>query len=639
MTNVAPHNIVEANRYQLLVDAIVDYAIYMLDVDGIVTSWNSGAQRFKGYTAEEIVGHNFSRFYTEEDRVANKPALALLEAATQGRYETEAWRVKKDGTHFWAHVVLDPIRDPTGTLIGYAKVTRDLTERKRSETVLRASEEQFRLLVQSVTDYAIYMLDPQGKVTSWNAGAERIKGYSAAEIIGSHFSRFYTADDRSAGLPDRSLRIAKELGRFEKEGWRVRKDGTEFVAHVVIDAIRSEQGELIGFAKVTRDVTERKRSQAALEQAQRDMYQAQKLESLGHLTGGIAHDFNNLLMAIISSLETLRVRVKDDARSVHLLDNALSGAERGATLTQRMLTFARRQELSMTAVDISGLVEGFLGLLERSLGPSIQLQVDIPPTLPPVRSDAAQLDSALMNLAVNARDAMPQGGAIRISGRSELVGADSASGLPLGHYVCLAVTDSGTGMDEATVRRATEPFFTTKGVGKGTGLGLAMVRVLAEQSGGRIFIHSQLGKGTTIEIWLPVAARISTVNSFEFKPESAPSSGLSILVVDDDELVLTSSCAVLEDLGYKVFNASSGADALKILADGTALDLVMTDQAMPGMTGVELAALILVQRPSLPIIVASGFAELPNGLPPTVRRLHKPYRRHELIAAIEDATR
>jgi PAS domain S-box-containing protein len=631
------HDSTDDSRYRLLVDSITDYAIYMLDIAGVVTSWNAGAQRFKGYSAAEIVGQHFSRFYTEEDRHAGKPAYALATAINNGRYETEAWRVRKDGTHFWAHVVIDPIRNSSGILIGFAKITRDLTERRCSEQALRASQEQFRLLVQGVTDYAIYMLEPQGHVTSWNEGAKRIKGYEASEIIGSHFSRFYTEEDRRAGMPDRSLRIAKELGRFEKEGWRVRKDGTQFVAHVIIDAIRSEDGQLLGFAKVTRDVTERKQAQATVEQAQRAMHQAQKLESLGHLTGGIAHDFNNLLMAIISSLETLRTRVRDDPRSLSLLENALSGAERGANLTQRMLTFVRRQELTITPVDTQKLIAGFLSLIGRSLGPSIQIDVRLPEFLPPVHTDAAQLESSLMNLAVNAKDAMPDGGVITISGRSELIGAESAIGLPLGRYVCLSVVDSGLGMDEATVLRATEPFFTTKGIGKGTGLGLAMVRALAEQSGGRLLISSRLGKGTTIEIWLPVALTSAAVPSLLFQQDLVASSPLRILVVDDDELVLKSTCAMLEDLGHEVIGASSGADALKIVTAGRALDLVMTDQAMPGMTGVELSLSILGQRPSLPIIVASGFAELPNGLPPTVRRLHKPYRRHELLAAIKDA--
>ncbi|HZY67314.1 MAG TPA: PAS domain S-box protein, partial [Devosia sp.] len=239
----------EGNRYRLLVDAISDYAIYMLDAGGHVASWNPGAQRFKGYTADEILGEHFSRFYTPEDRATALPTRALLTARTEGRFEHEGWRVKKDGTRFWAHVIIDPIVAPNGEVIGYAKVTRDLTERRRAEEELKLSEQRFRYLVQGVTDYAIYMLDPQGYVTNWNSGAERIKGYKPEEIIGQHFSKFYTEADRARGMPEESLEMVKKLGRYEREGIRVRKDGTRFWANVVIDAIYSEQGELIGFAK------------------------------------------------------------------------------------------------------------------------------------------------------------------------------------------------------------------------------------------------------------------------------------------------------------------------------------------------------------------------------------------------------
>ena len=287
------------DRYRLLVDAITDYAIYMLDRDGFVTSWNAGAQRFKGYTPSEILGEHFSRFYTEEERAAGTPARALRTAAGEGRFEQEGWRVRKDGTHFWAHVIIDPVRSPSGELVGFAKITRDLTERRKAEESLRRSEEQFRRLVQGVTDYAIYMLTPTGEVSSWNAGAARIKGYAPDEIIGEHFSRFYTDEDRSTGEPAKALALAATSGRFEKEGWRVRKDGSRFWAHVVIDPIRDDEGQVIGFAKVTRDITERKESQRALEEAREALFQSQKMEAIGQLTGGIAHDFNNLLMAVL----------------------------------------------------------------------------------------------------------------------------------------------------------------------------------------------------------------------------------------------------------------------------------------------------------------------------------------------------
>ena len=255
------------DRYRMLVDSVTDYAIYMLDPKGTITSWNPGARRFKGYEEAEILGESFSKFYAEEDRKAGLPQRALQTTEREGKFESEGWRVRKDGTRFWAYVVIDPIRDNSGNLIGFAKITRDLTERMQAETALRASQEQFRLLVQGVTDYAIFQLSPEGNVSSWNTGAQRIKGYAPEEIIGKHFSSFYTEEDRKAGLPQRALETATREGRYEKEGWRVRKDGTKFFAHVVVDTIRNDDGSLFGFAKITRDITERRAAQRALEEA------------------------------------------------------------------------------------------------------------------------------------------------------------------------------------------------------------------------------------------------------------------------------------------------------------------------------------------------------------------------------------
>ena len=266
--------------FRMLVDAVTDYAIYMLDAAGHVASWNTGAKRAKGYEAGEIIGRHFSVFYTEEDRRAGLPAKVLATAERHGKFEDEGWRVRKDGTRFWAHVVLDPIRGESGELLGFAKITRDLTERKAAERSLRETQEEFALLVQSVTDYAIYVLDAGGHVATWNSGAQRIKGYEPAEIVGEHFSRFYTEEDRAAGEPARALETAARDGRFEKEGWRVRKDGTRFWANVVIDPIRGIDGELRGFAKITRDITERREAQQKLDAAREALFQSQKMEAI-----------------------------------------------------------------------------------------------------------------------------------------------------------------------------------------------------------------------------------------------------------------------------------------------------------------------------------------------------------------------
>ncbi len=621
------------DRYRLLIEGITDYAIYMLDPEGQVTSWNAGAQRFKGYQPFEIIGEHFSRFYTEEDRAAGVPARALRTAVEEGRYEVEGWRVRKGGERFWAHVLIDPIRSPNGELIGFAKVTRDLTERRKAEEALRLSEQQFRMLVQAVTDYAIYRLDLDGRVVNWNAGAQRIKGYLPREIIGEHFSRFYTDEDRQAGEPARALRTAASEGRFEKEGWRVRKDGTRFWAHVVIDPIHDDSGELVGFAKITRDVTERRQAQAALEEARQALFQTQKLQAIGRLTGGIAHDFNNLLMAVLGSLELLRKRLPADRRAEALLDNAMQGARRGASLTQRMLAFARKQDLKLEAVDPRTLVEGMSALLRGCLGPAVELATRLPGRLPPVLTDANQLESALLNLAVNARDAMGGDGRLTIEAAARSLGPDNDIGLPAGDYVSLAVIDTGAGMDEETLARATEPFFTTKGVGKGTGLGLSMVHGLAEQSGGRLQLSSRPGRGTRAELWLPQAgatARPQTtpIAATNYSGEEA-GPALVVLAVDDDDLVLENIAAMLEDLGHTAVLASSAREALEIL-DETRVQAVITDQAMPVMTGLQLACEIRARRPSLPVALATGYAELPPDAGVDIPRLAKPYTQAEL---------
>lgn len=621
----------EEDRYRLLIEAITDYAIYMLDPAGVITSWNPGAQRFKGYAAPEIIGQHFSRFYTEADQAKGVPSRALKTARTEGKFEAEGWRVRKDGSRFWASVIIDPIRGPAGEIVGYAKITRDLSERREAEVNLRRSEEQFRLLVHGVTDYAIYFLSPEGRVTSWNTGAQRIKGYAPDEIIGGHFSQFYTREDREAGEPQKALATAKSHGRFEKEGWRVRKNGTRFMAHVIIDIVRDEANEHIGFAKITRDITERVEAQSELEKTREAFFQSQKQEALGQLTGGVAHDFNNLLMAILSSLELMRKRLPNDERLLALLENAVQGAQRGATLTKRMLAFAGRQDLKLQPIDVSELVRGMSDLLQRSLGPSARLETRFPLVLRPIMADANQLEMALLNLCVNARDAMAEGGQIVVSAREVEIRSSDASALAPGRYVCLSVSDDGTGMDEATLARATEPFFTTKGPGKGTGLGLSMVHGLAEQSGGQFKLASRPGKGTTAELWLPAGEH--TVRASQSQPaivESADEGGLRVVAVDDDFLILINTVAMLEELGHTAFSASSAKQALEIMKREPNVDLVITDQAMPQMTGAQLAEAIRKEWPDIPIILATGYSELQPGAGRDLRKLSKPFSEADL---------
>lgn len=648
MSNIKVPNVLQiaegpvtAERYRLLVESVTDYAIYMLDPQGTVISWNPGARRFKGYEDHEIIGQPFSRFYTEEDRAAGLPERALGQAAETGRFESEGWRVRKDGTRFWANAVIDAIINPaTGRVLGYAKVTRDLTERRQADEALRRSEEKFRLLVQGVTDYAIYMLDADGIVTNWNAGAQRIKGYAPDEIIGRHFSLFYTPEDREKGEPQRTLQAAIDNGSAEKEGWRIRKNGETFWASVVIDPIRDDAGEVIGFAKVTRDLTEQRKVQAELDAAREALFQAQKIEALGQLTGGVAHDFNNLLTAVLGSLELVRRQIGDE-RQLNLIDNAIKGASRGISLTQRMLSFARKQELALQPVAVDVLVAEMGDLLQRSLGPLIRIETDFPADLATAAADSNQLEAAVLNLAVNARDAMPEGGVLRVAAKNESVGRGHRSGLPDGDYIRLSVADTGSGMDAKTLAQATEPFFTTKGVGKGTGLGLSMVHGMAEQLGGRLQLDSQVGRGTTVEIWLPVASATITAEPVQLPVETKMETAmeprpLTVLAVDDDALVLMNTTALLEDLGHKVIEASSGREALSVL-ENNEIDLLITDHAMPQMTGAQLITEVGQRWPNVPVILATGYADLPAGAGAGVLRLNKPFWQADLEKAVNAA--
>jgi PAS domain S-box-containing protein len=489
-------------RFRLLVDSVLDYAIYMLDPSGIITNWNTGAARIKGYSADEAIGTHFSRFYTKEDRSRGLPAVALEQAKNTGKHEMEGWRVRKDGGRFWASVLVEPIRGDSGELIGFAMITRDITERRSAQEALRESERQFRLLVSGVIDYAIYMLDPNGIVVSWNAGAEKIKGYSADEIIGSHFSKFYTEEDRAAGKPARALYTSTHDSRFEGEGLRVRKDGTQFWASVVIDPIRDETGQLLGYAKITRDITERRAAQLALQRAQEQLAQSQKMEALGQLTGGIAHDFNNLL-TILGGQGRIVKNNAADPKSLKAADAIEVTVQRGAALTRQLLGFSRRQQLEPQAVALAERLPGLKTMLATSLSANLQLVTSVLPDIWLVKADPSELDLAIMNLVLNARDAMPSGGLITIAAENITPPHSQLDETLKGEFVCISVIDNGDGIPAETLPKVFDPFFTTKAAGRGTGLGLSQVYGFAHQSGGCARIESEVGKGTRVTICLP----------------------------------------------------------------------------------------------------------------------------------------
>jgi PAS domain S-box-containing protein len=506
---------------------------------------------------------------------------------------------------------------------------------QREANALRRSEERFRLLVEGIADHAIFMLDPDGCVGNWNLGARRLMGYGD-DIVGTSYTVFHTEEDCSAGAPARALLEAERQGKSAIEGWRVRKDGSQFWAEATIVAVRNESGAIAGFANIVRDVSEKRRAQEALDRAREALTMSQKMETIGQLTGGVAHDFNNLLAAVLGSLELLKKRLPPgDPKNQRLLENAMQGALRGASLTQRMLAFARKQDLRPAAVDVRDLVSGMASLLKFEAG--IRVETLFPMDLPKVKVDANQLELAILNLAVNARDAMPGGGLITIAAREE----SNSGALPIGSYVALSVSDTGCGMDDETLRHAQEPFFTTKGIGKGTGLGLSMVHGLAEQSGGRLVLKSRPGEGTTVDIWLPIAEETAVPELRAEAPAPIPraSRQLSVLVVDDDLLVLDNTAAMLEDLGHTVVEARSGEQALALFRRTRTVDLVVTDYAMPGMTGLQLATAVTAERPGTVILLSTGYAELPSDARSGLPRLSKPFDQAALARAIEAAMR
>jgi PAS domain S-box-containing protein len=621
-------NLISNDPFKLLIQSIVDYAIYMLDPDGYVTSWNVGAEHIKGFQTDEIIGQHFSKFYTEEDRAAGMPQKVLDTARREGKFEGEGWRVRKDGTRFWASVVVDRIQDDKGKLIGFAKITRDMSDKHLAQQALLDAERRFRLLVQGVTDYSIFMLDTEGRVTNWNAGAERIKGYSADEIVGEHFSRFYTPEELDAGTPKKALETARNTGRYEAEGWRVRKDGTRFWASVVIDAIRDDDGKLIGFAKITRDMTEKREAQLQLQESREQLFRAQKMEALGQLTGGLAHDFNNLLTAILGACDLAARNVNDEDRLKRMLDGIRSSAQRGAGITKQLLAFARAQQLEIKVVELKAFLSDVTTLVRPSVRSNIDLLTEISDHVWNVDADAGALELALLNLAFNARDAMPQGGTLKISATNELL-KGKPDGLR-GEYVALRVSDTGGGMSAEVMERVFEPFFTTKSYGEGTGLGLSQVFGFAKQIGGAITVESVPNHGSTFTLYLPASRGTFAP---EAKIDGSEARG-RVLLVEDDILVAELAAGMLNELGFEAVVTHSAKEALERLSGEQRPTLIFTDIVMPGgISGIELAHKVRDRLPELPILLTTGYSEQVggnHGFPV----LQKPYELESLANAL-----
>jgi PAS domain S-box-containing protein len=488
-----------------------------------------------------------------------------------------------------------------------------------------ASRDPFKLLIQSIVDYAIYMLDPNGFVTSWNIGAERIKGFTGEEIIGKHFSTFYTEEDREAGMPAKVLEIARREGKYQGEGWRVRKDGSRFWASVVVDRINDENGKLTGFAKITRDMSEKREAELQLEEAREQLFRSQKMEALGQLTGGLAHDFNNLLTAILGACELGLRNIDDQEKVRRMLEGVRSSAQRGAGLTRQLLAFARAQPLELKQIDLKQFFADVTTLIRPSLRSDIEVVTEISDLLWPVDADAGALELAVLNLAFNARDAMKEGGKLKISAHNEVLNG-KPDGLS-GEHVVLRFADTGEGMSREVMDRVFEPFFTTKSYGEGTGLGLSQVFGFIKQIGGAILVDSKRGEGTTFTLYLPAShgAAQGAVNGHSLG---------RVLIVEDDTLIAELAAGMLGELGFESTIAHSAKEALESLTAGQRPKLIFSDIVMPGgISGIELARKVRDRFPELPILLTTGYSEQVAGNH-EFPVLQKPYEMDRLASAV-----
>ena len=557
-------------RFQLLVESVLDYGIFILDTEGHVVSWNTGAQNIKGYTAAEIIGQHFSVFYPQEAVARGWPEEELRRAVEHGRLEDEGWRLRKDGSRFWANVTITPIYDSDGVLAGFAKVTRDLSERRVHEEQLRGSEERLRLLVENVRDYAIFMLDENGFVRSWNAGARAINGYDAHEIIGKPLSTFYSPQDREERKPEAELEAAKLFGRVENEGWRVRKDGTVFWVNAVVSAIRDANGELIGFAKVTRDMTERKR----LEELERSSRRMNEFLAM------LAHELRNPLAPIrnavtVMQLEELPTPALRNCRDI--IDRQLTHVTR---LVDDLLDIGRlstgKVKLRLETVRLGEVVSRSLEAAKPIIeARHHQLSVEMPPSPVYVNGDTTRLSQVLQNLLVNAAKYTPDGGRITV----KVTKADG--------FATISVTDNGRGIARDDLESIFELFRQAHAdtpTESGLGIGLTLARSLTEMHGGSLDARSPgIGQGSTFAVRLPAVEAMGVALAPQTSPES---SARRVLVVDDNRDSADTSMAILRLLGNEVEAAYSGSAALDVAKHFTP-NVVLLDIAMPEMDGFE----------------------------------------------------
>ena len=626
----------DANIHLTEAQRLANLGNWRWDVRRNTISWSDQLLQIYGLRPGEFKGtvQEFVGFIHPEDRAQVRDSISdALNAGKEFSHEERI--IRPDGSIRYLHSVGEVIRDETGAAVRMLGICQDVTERKQAERALQDSEQNYRLLLRGARDYAIYMLDVQGRVRSWNEGAQRLQGYAAEEIIGRHFRVFLSEEIRGGVMAGDALITAAREDQFETETWLVRKDGSRFYANLVMDAIRNDAGELIGFAKLTRDITTQHEAQLALEQAREQVSQAQKMEALGQLTGGIAHDFNNLLMIVSGYAQILQGRLHE-AKDVQAVEAIRAAANRGERLTRQLLAFSRRQQLMPVVVDLRQRVDSVRDMLAPSLRGNIELLCDIEDKIWPVEVDLGELELALVNVAVNARDAMPDGGIITLTARNVVLKPGSAAGNLQGEFVALAIIDTGSGMPADVLAHVFEPFFTTKPVGKGTGLGLSQVHGFANQSGGEVTLSSEPGRGTVVTIYLPRSTNVAEENSGE-PAADGPAQG-TVLVVEDSRDVAEVTSSLLEQLGYRVVRAENAAEALRHLQQGIGVDLLFSDIVMPGtINGLGLAQICQERFPDIPVLLTSGFSDAAQAADGRFDILRKPFELSALEHAIEHA--
>jgi PAS domain S-box-containing protein len=653
------HAETERARLAALVEESRDF-IGVADLKGHALFVNEAGRQMVGLPSLEAARETqLIEYFPEEDR-ATVLDVVLPAVQTEGYWEGELrFRNFATGEHRPVLYNVFPVRDGTGQIVGYGTVTRDLTERKRAEDALRDTSRRLNAILDNTRE-AVFLMDERQQCVYANAAAETLTGYTFAQMEGrplhdvvhhkrpdgSHYPLEECPIDRA--FPERAQMSGEELF--------VAPDGSFYPVAFTASPVLDDEGRPIGTVIEARNIAEEKAAKEQLERlnlelaervseavadreaALAQVHEMQKLETIGQLTGGIAHDFNNLLTPIVGSLDLLHRRYRDDDRAARMLSGALQSAERARVLVSRLLAFARRQNLDPRPVDLAELVEGMRDLIDRSLGPQIDVQLRVVDDAPVAKVDPNQLELALLNLCVNARDAMPVGGTLTIKIDQAEVGPGDRGTLVAGRYVRLSVSDTGIGMDEETARRAIEPFFTTKGAGKGTGLGLSMIHGLAAQSGGMLAIDSEPGRGTTATIWLPEAASPAPLRTRRDAGELPQGRPLSVLLVDDEELVRAGTADMLEALGHTVVQAASGAAALDYLRSGQVFDVLVTDYSMPSMTGVELAREARTIRSDLPALLVTGFADMSAADAAGLPRLPKPFRADDLAGLLDRVT-